>query len=249
MSKLIPIHIQPDLHAPFHDKKAWKLNLQVAEARETQVYISLGDFIDNYSVSSHQKSPEKRNLLLLDEIADANMRLDELDARLQKGCRKVFIAGNHCDRLDRYIAQRAPDLYGLVNTAELLGLKKRGWEYVPYRRHIQIGKVYYTHDCGKSGATAHTAAERAFSDNAVIGHTHRMAFNVQGNTRGAAHVAAMFGWLGDIRAAEYMHLVNARRDWTLGFGTGWLQSNGVTYLQPHPIVGYTCVVDGRLYKV
>jgi hypothetical protein len=151
------VHIQPDLHAPFHNKKAWRLNLKVAEARETAVYISLGDFIDNYSISSHQKNPDKRELLLQDEVDNANERLDELDTILPKA-RKIFIAGNHEDRLDRYIAHRAPDLFGMVTTAQLLNLKKRGWEYVPYREHIKVGHVYYTHDTGKAGASAHRQA-------------------------------------------------------------------------------------------
>lgn len=247
---MIPIHVIPDCHIPFHDKRAWELNLKVIAKRKPKVCIILGDFADFYSISSHQKNPKHRNLLLTDEVAAVNAELDRLDAALPKDCKKYFIQGNHEERLDRYVAQRAPELFGGkgTETARLLYLKKRGWNYVPYRQHIQIGKVYYTHDTGKAGASAHTQAERAFSDNAVIGHTHRMAYTVQGNTRGAPHVAAMFGWLGDIHAAEYMHQINARRDWTLGFGTGWMQSDGVTFLTPHPIVNYTACVDGVLYR-
>lgn len=245
---MIPIHIIPDVHVPFHDKRAWKLMLKVVEARKPQVCVILGDFGDFYSVSSHQKNPAKRNLLLLDEVAECNLALDELTRVLPKSCEVHFIQGNHEERLDRYIASRAPDLFGLCDTKALFKIAERGWHYTPYRAHVKVGKVYYTHDTGKAGASAHTQAERAFSDNAVIGHTHRMAFTVQGNTRGSPHVAAMFGWLGDINAAEYMHQINARRDWTLGFGTGWMRDDGVTYLQPHPIVGYTCCVDGKLYK-
>jgi predicted phosphodiesterase len=246
--KMIPVHIIPDAHIPFHDRKAWALNLAVIKARKPQVLIILGDFGDFYSVSSHQKNPKHRNLLLMDEVAAVNAELDKLDAAVPKSCKKYFIQGNHEERLDRYVSGRAPDLFGVCDTPNLFRLKERGWHYTPYRQHVKIGKVYYTHDTGKAGASAHTAAERAFSDNAVIGHTHRMAYNVQGNTRGSPHVAAMFGWLGDINAAEYMHQINARRDWTIGFGTGWMQPNGVTFLQPHPIVNYTACVDGVLYK-
>ena len=244
---LTPIHIIPDVHIPFHDRKAWALMLKVIAKRKPMVCIILGDFGDFYSVSSHQKNPKHRNLLLVDEVAAVNGALDQLDSVLPKGCKKYFIQGNHEERLDRYVSSRAPDLFEVCDTPSLFQLTKRGWHYTPYRQHVKIGKVYYTHDTGKAGANAHIQAERAFCDNAVVGHTHRMAFNVQGNTRRSAHVAAMFGWLGNIDAAEYMHVVNARRDWTLGFGTGWMQPNGVTFLQPHPIVNYTCVVDGVLY--
>lgn len=248
MTKMTNMLIVPDTHIPFHDERAWELLLKVARGKRPGICIILGDFGDFYSVSSHQKSPKHRNLLLLDEINAVNRELDRLDAALPKDCKKYYIQGNHEERLDRYLAAKAPDLYGMIETDKLFELERRGWSYTPYRQHIQVGKVFYTHDTGKSGAAAHTQAERAFSDNAVIGHTHRMGFCVQGNTRGAPHVAAMFGWLGDIQAAEYMHLVNARRDWTLGFGTGWMQMDGVTFLQPHPIVNYTACVDGVLYR-
>lgn len=242
---MIPIHIIPDTHIPFHDKRAWKLNLQVIKKRKPQKLIILGDFGDFYSISAHQKNPKHRNLLLVDEVAAVESALDTLD-QIAPG-EKYFIQGNHEWRFDRYISERAPDLYGLTTTEKLFNLKKRGWKYVPYHQHIRIGKVYFTHDTGKAGINAHRAAERVFSDNAVIGHTHRMALEIVGNSRGSPHVCGNFGWLGDIHAAEYMHLINARRDWTLGFGTGWMKPDGTTFLQAHPIVNYQVCVDGELF--
>lgn len=242
------IIIIPDVHRPFHDQRAWKLLRKTIEHHGFQIAIILGDFGDFYSVSSHQKDPKHRNLLLVDEVADVEKGLDELDTSLGSGCEKHFIQGNHEWRLDRYIAQRAPELYGLTDTAKLFNLKQRGWKYTPYHNYTKIGKIYYTHDTGKAGQNAHRQAERAFSDNAIIGHTHRMALEISGNTRGRPHISGNFGWLGDIHAAEYMHLINARRDWTLGFGTGWMKKDGTTFLQMHPIVNNEVCVDGQLIR-
>lgn len=44
-----------------------------------------------------------------------------------------------------------------------------------------------------------------------------------------------------------MYKVKANRDWALGFGMGYLRENGFVYLQPVPIVEYSCVVEGRLF--
>ena len=242
------IHIIPDAHIPFHDATAWKVMCKVLQKRKPDILVILGDFGDFYSVSSHQKDPKHRNLLLLDEVHAVNAKLDELDALVGPACKKYFIQGNHEWRLDRYIAERAPDLYGMLTTQQLFGLKERGWSYTPYHHHIKIGKLYVTHDTGKAGINAHRQAERAFSDNAIIGHTHRMALEVVGNAKGRPHISGMFGWLGDIGAAEYMHLINARRDWALGFGTGWMKDDGTVFLQAHPIVNGECVVDGVLFR-
>lgn len=246
MRDLIPMLVIPDVHRPFHNARAWQLLLKVAKTLKPQITIVLGDFADFYSISSHQKSPKQRNLLLVDEVADVERGLDELDSTLTG--EKYFIQGNHEQRFDRYIAERAPELYGMTSTEKLFQLKQRGWRYTPYHKHVRIGKVFYTHDTGKAGQNAHRQAERAFSDNAVIGHTHRMALEVSGNARGSPHISGHFGWLGDINAAEYMHLINARRDWTLGFGTGWMKKDGTTFFQMHPIVNNEVCVDGQLFK-
>lgn len=244
---MIPMLIIPDTHRPFHDKKAWKLLIKAAKELQPKITIILGDFGDFYSISSHQKNPKHRNLLLVDEVADVENGLDELDNVLGD-TQKHFIQGNHEWRFDRYITDRAPDLYGLTNTAELLNLRRRGWSYTPYHSHKKIGAVYYTHDTGKAGANAHRSAERAFSDNAIIGHTHRMALEVSGNAKGKPHICGHFGWLGDINAAEYMHLINARRDWTNGFGTAHMKKDGTTFFQMHPIVNGEVCIDGKLIK-
>jgi hypothetical protein len=90
----------------------------------------------------------------------------------------------------------------------------------------------------------------AFQHNIVIGHTHRLGYAVEGNAQGERHVTAMFGWLGDVEQIDYMHRVKAIKDWSLGFGIGYLEpKTGTVYLVPIPIVNYTCVVEGKLYSL
>ncbi len=160
----------------------------------------------------------------------------------------AHVTGN-CDRLERYLMDKAPELFDVVKIPELFKLQERGWLYVPYKQSIKIAKVNFTHDTGKAGANAHVDALNDFQDNAVIGHTHRLAYAIKGNAKGEAHVGAMFGWLGDEKKADYMHRVKANRDWAKGFGIGYIDpKTQCTYLTPVPIVKYTCVVEGVLYR-
>ena len=81
-----------------------------------------------------------------------------------------------------------------------------------------------------------------------------MAYIVEGNSVGENKVSAQFGWLGDVREADYMHRVKALKNWSLGFGIGYLDpQTGVVYLAPAPIISikgvYTCVVNGKQYRV
>lgn len=244
--KLKRVLFVPDTHRPYHDKRACKLVMNVAKDVGVDCLVIGGDYADFYSVSSHSRNPNRaRNLEY--EVDSVNEGLDEFDA-LKPG-HKIFIAGNHEDRLERYLQDKAPELFNMVKIEKLFKLKERGWDYIPYKDHVRIGKLYVTHDTGKAGKFAHYSALEDFQHSVVINHTHRMGYAVVGNASGAAHVGAMFGWLGDSNQVDYMHRIKAKRDWALGFGFGYLDpSNGNVYLDPVPIVNYTCVVNGKLYK-
>jgi hypothetical protein len=89
----------------------------------------------------------------------------------------------------------------------------------------------------------------SYQDNIVINHLHRISYMVEGNAKGVPHVAACFGWLGDVRQVDYMFRVKANRDWALGFGVGYVRDNGFVYLQPVPIVENSCCVEGKLFTL
>jgi predicted phosphodiesterase len=244
--KLKKILIVSDAHHPYVDKKAWALLLKVGADIKPDVILTQGDFADFYSVSSHSKDPS-RMTRFEDEIESVNKALDQLDALGAK--EKHFIAGNHCDRLQRYLNDKAPELDGLVSVPQLFRLKKRGWKYTPYKDSVKIGKLNATHDVGTAGKTAVFSALSTFQHNIVIGHVHRVSFHVEGNATGEAHVGASFGWLGDKNSVDYMHRVKVNRDWAHGFGVAYLEPNGNVHIQPVVIVDYKCVVGGKLYKV
>jgi predicted phosphodiesterase len=243
-ARLRKVLVIPDTHVPYEDKRAWALMLQVASAWRPDTIVILGDFCDFYSVSSHDKNPQ-RVRMLDEEITCANERLSELDAL--GATEKYYISGNHEDRLERYLAQKAPELFNMVKTRDLLKLDDRGWKFTPYKSSLKLGKMNYTHDCGNAGATAHSKALATFQHNITIGHTHRMAVAYAGNAQGESHVGTMLGWLGDSSKADYMHEVSILTNWQLGFGTYYQEPNGVTHAVPVPVVGYKCVVEGRLF--
>lgn len=246
MRKLHKILIIPDTHRPYHDKKAWELMLKVGRSLQPDMVVVLGDFGDFFGVSSHSKNPN-RALRMDEEIKDVQKGLKELKALGAK--EHHFIAGNHEDRLQRYLQDKAPELFNLVSIPEILTLKKNGWSYTPYKQSLKIGKVHFTHDVGHAGRSSIFQCLDTFQHSNVTGHTHRLAYIVEGNATGEHKVSAQFGWLGDVAEADYMHQVKAKKNWALGFGVGYLdQQTGAIYLVPVPIVNYTCVVEGKLFK-
>ena len=242
-SKLETILLVPDCHRPYHDRRAWRLMLQVArEIRPSRVVV-LGDFADFYTVSSHDKDP-RRTIRLELEIESARRGLDSLEFIPHR----YFCAGNHEYRLERYLMTKAPELFNLVNVQDLFELKKRGWHYTPYCESLRIGKVNFCHDVGDAGGHAHVRAREAFEGNIAIGHTHRMGIQYIGNASGKSRFGAMLGWLGDANSIDYMHRVKSKRYWQLGFGVGYMEHSGTIHVQPVPIVDYRCVVGSKLFE-
>lgn len=235
-----------DAHIPFHNVKAWNIMLNVAADLNVDGISNVGDMADFYAVSSHRKDPN-RMLGFDKELEVVNECFDELDSLGAK--RKEFFGGNHEDRLIRYLQDRAPELFNLVQIPDLFHLEDRGWEYTPYKESKQIGKIWATHDIGVSTKYAVFRAAETFMHSNVTGHTHRMTQTIQGDATGKKFISTSFGWLGDPEQCDYMHKVKARRDWANGFGIGYMNKDtGDTYFQPIPIFDDQAVVNGKIYK-
>jgi predicted MPP superfamily phosphohydrolase len=237
----------PDTHSPYHDKKAWALMMKAAKEFKPDTIAHMGDLGDFYAVSSHSKDP-KRIRHLKDEIIEVRKLRQELDDLKPK--RKIFIEGNHENRLERYLQDKAPELFGLVSSDDLLELSENNWEYIPYRESAKIGKLYITHDTGASGKYTTMRALETFQHSVVIAHHHQCQYMILGDATGEYCVGAQFGWLGDSSKVDYMQQVKVAATWALGFGVGYHDTKtGIVYLVPCPIVDYTVCVEGKIYKV
>lgn len=246
-SKLLPILIVPDVHAPYHNKRAVRLMLRVAKDLKPHTIVILGDLADCYSISDYDKDPARANQFEW-EIDECNALLDDIDSL--GASRKVFIEGNHEDRLPRLLKKHS-SLYGVVNIPKLLKLKERKWSWTNYKDHIAIGKIHYTHDAGGSARNHKFKALDLYQHSVVTGHDHRMIYVVEGNAVGNnSKLSCGFGWLGDTEQVDYTNLAKARHDWALGFGVGYFDpATGFTYLTPVPILSdYSCVFNGKLYR-
>lgn len=243
---LNPILVVPDTHAPFHDQRAWKLMMQTARAVRPKMIIHLGDLFDFYAVSSHSKNPRRATELKY-EIREGRRLLKQL-ADLAP---TQLILGNHEDRLQRYVEGRAPELYEIVTAKSLMGLGKLGVRSTPYRQSFRLGHMRFTHDVnGMAGKHAIVNSLGAMGHNVCIGHIHRIGYHVNGDLEGDRHVGIGLGWLGDLSAIDYMHRDTITKDWALGFGIGYHDTeNDYTQITPVPIMpDYTCIVNGRRFS-
>lgn len=246
MPKLRPGLVIPDTHAPFHDKSNFALMLRAARDLEPEWIVVIGDFMDFYAVSAHPKNPQMATQLKM-EIREGNKLLDRVDELGAK--EKIYIAGNHCDRVERYLRNKAPELMEITDVPSMLKLEQRGWTYVPYKKHARVGHIYFTHDVGVAGRYSVYKALDTYFSSVITGHAHRLAYIVEGDATGGQRVSAQFGWLGDVEQVDYMAEAKAKKDWAQGFGIGYHNpATDIVYLTPVPIVERTCCVNGKLYQ-
>ena len=237
------VAVIPDCHVPYHDDRAFSLALKVfQDFRPTQI-VFLGDVADFYSVSSHRKDPD-RQFLLEYEVQEVNKLLDRVARGFPKA-KVTFLEGNHEYRLARYISEQCPELFGCVSVEGLLKIKERGWKFIPFGEHHQIGKMVFVHR-GASGRNAAYKAISTYEKSVCMGDLHRMEEAIKVSSLGECHIGIIPGWLGDYKkAARYM--MRPFADWQLGFATIYLVADGNFFHGLHPIVNYRTMYNGRIY--
>lgn len=184
------------------------------------IYLN-GDIAEIESVSAHPKSPTAQRLLLA-ELDYVNQKFDTLH-RLFPDIPVYFIEGNHCHRIFRYIRDRAPELWGLLDSPKLFKFEERKWMFFPYgpTQWVKCGKaknLYVRHEPLGGGANhAKGTAEKAYVS-VLYGHTHQFQQYLHKKMGPApfTNIAMSCGWLGNISDPCFDYR-GARDNWINGF--------------------------------
>jgi hypothetical protein len=257
MKPLRIVLIIPDTHRPYHDRRAYALMIRAFQdvvlkyqhIAEFEIII-LGDYADFYSVMSHKKDPRVLQMLL-DEVACVLQGLDELDI-LFPYAKKIYIEGNHEFRLERYLSDSAPALFGITSTEHLLKLNQRpNWSFVRYSPNqvVKVGgsNLFARHE--PEGTTAKTTASRVLCS-LVYGHIHRIEESCIVALDGEQYVCFSVGWLGDKRNDKVFSYVKNHHQWQLGFGLVFIDNATLKFHHNkiHITDDYSCLVAGKVYK-
>jgi predicted phosphodiesterase len=167
-----------DAHFPYHEPKAIETAVEYARKRfKPDVLLLNGDFTDFFSISRWEKDPAKRNLRA--ELGTCEDGLSWLCGRFPKA-ERVLKKGNHEERWDSYIWNKAPELWDLpaCRLENILHLDKYGFSIVGDHRPIMAGKlpIFHGHELPKGISSPVNPARGAYMRTAhtiLIGHLHR----------------------------------------------------------------------------
>lgn len=170
-----------DLHVPYHDDRALKIAIEhgIAEGCEG-VYLN-GDSIDFYAISKWQKDPKQRNLK--NECDTTRIILQELAKHFPK---RWYKCGNHDERWDFYLWQRAEELVDFVEfeLQGVLGLEEYGYEFIRSKQWAELGKlpILHGHEMMR-GLTSPVNMARGLwlklASTAMCGHGHRSSSHTE----------------------------------------------------------------------
>lgn len=189
---------------------------KLAAERQPDVIVCLGDLFDMPSLSSYDKGKRSfHGRSYQDDIAAGvealkwfNMPINELNRhkryhnKKQYLPRKVFIKGNHEDRVTR-VLDLNEELDGAVSH-DHFKLKEYGWEVVEYRDYVEIDGIYYSHffPSGIKGEPisglnigASLVAKKGVS--CTVGHAHLYDLSVRAKPDGRKIIGLCAGWYGD----------------------------------------------------
>lgn len=165
-----------DVHIPYHSEIAFEAAVKTLKQSKIDTLLINGDFADFYQVSRHQKDPGHRSML--EELKLVIQGLEWLRSEFPKQ-KIVYKMGNHEERWDIYIWNRAPEIYDLSNVQlkDLLQLKRLKIEMVA-DNPIMLGKlpVLHGHELGKSIFSPVNPARGAFlrtHHRVIVGHSHQ----------------------------------------------------------------------------
>lgn len=242
--------IWPDSHVPYHNIKAFAVIMNVLAELSPQEIVFLGDFADFYAVNSHGRHPGMMHLLT-DEVTAVNHAMDVFDISFPD-TKKVLIEGNHEYRLERYLVNNAPALFGVTDLNYLFKLNSRpNWKLIPYGvgQSYQVLSSLLTARHEPLASSAKMSVARSMQ-NLCYGHIHRIEQAYAVSLDGAQKVNFSCGWLGDQRYKEIFGYIKGSFQWQLGFALVYVDTEtGYFYHQIVPILDdYSCVVHGKRYR-
>lgn len=167
-----------DLHIPYHESDAIKAAIKLAKEDKVDAIFLNGDVMDFFGLSFHEKNPKNRPRIS-EELESARQFL--------KGLRKHFpnipiywIDGNHENRLERYLAVKAPELLDTseFQIATLLRMAEYGITYLGFRTKCYFGKLLVEHGDrlkGTGGVNPARTARLKYKRSVLVNHFHKLS--------------------------------------------------------------------------
>lgn len=243
-----------DLHYPAHSKKTWDAMMEFIKHVKPTGFIFGGDQFDNVEISHHTKGKpfyRERASFKRNTTGFTREILEPLERSLGDA-ERVWIIGNH-DDWEHQLIEEQPELEGLVERPEALGLAERGWKIVPLGHSYKLGELNVIHGeiltgiGNQAGAYPAKKAIDLYGGNVLAGHTHApqsyaKISPVEIKKKYMAWIAPILG------ATNPSYLRNRPTAWLNGFTIVEVREKGLFNLYPVVVIDGVFSYGGKEYR-
>lgn len=162
-----------DVHLGFHDIDAIRACIQYLRTLKVENIVLNGDTVDAHKLSRWAK--RKDDIEFTTELQMARNFIDNLRMTFPKA--KIhFKVGNHEDRLEHFIQEKADQFAGIITWQSLLELDKKGIKFVDSNQLMFCHGTWIAHGHEikvNGGANPAVALMNKTLTNTCMGHLHR----------------------------------------------------------------------------
>jgi len=224
------IGILSDVHIPYHNLEALETafdGLRDVIGPEDAILLN-GDIIDCHRLSRWAKDPKKR-----DFKAEVDM-LKQFFESLAKtfGCRIIYKLGNHEDRYQRFLYEKASEIAGIEDFefSNIIRAREHNIQMVEASRFMQFGGIIGIHGHEFMGSGSGDLIARSLYQkgtvNAFQGHNHRTDNYIRRNPfTGEVTATYSIGCMSELHPA---YNVLQKHPWNYGYA--WMELDGDKFI-------------------
>lgn len=204
-----------DIHVPYHSISCITAALDYCKKEKPDALLLNGDTIDCHRLSRFIKDPKKRNFAL--ELDTFKELFNIFEKQLK--CKIYFKVGNHEERYEHFLYEKAGELVGIEEFTfeNIIKARARGIEIIDDKRPMTIGNLWGIHGHEYvGGISAPVNPARGLNLKAKVscfqGHNHQTSEHTEPTLGGKMVTTWSLGCMSELHPA-YMPL----NKWNHGF--------------------------------
>jgi hypothetical protein len=260
--------LSSDQQFPYQDDKMIKLWFEVMKWWRPDVVDILGDTDDQ---ACYSRFTEGRSAEFLRMHKDQNgAAIVPLMQHEAKGAREFYAMnreiagpdaelftalGNHDIRVFNYIDAKLPDFLNIVTPEALWNLDSLGYGYIYYDAlpKKRYGDIHVHHGMSVADTGAVRKDMNDLQISLIRGHSHRMAahfqtYELRNKGKGETIRGYEIGHMCDPKSSGMKY--SQHHDWQRGFAVAHIENGKWPHVQLIEVSpDYSCVIDGKLFKL
>jgi predicted phosphodiesterase len=216
-----------DIHLPYHNQQAITACFDFAKKQKPDAIFINGDLLDFHGISFFEKDPRKKHF-----AAELKMfkQFFEILERTFK-CKIYFKFGNHEERYNKFLFQKAKELVGVeeFELENIIKARAEGIEVITDKRIVMMNELPFIHghEFGRGVFSPVNSARGLFlqaKHSCVKGDSHVTSEHTEPNILGKIMTTWSVGCLCGM-TPRWLPL----NKWNAGFGIANLDSNGTDF--------------------